>query len=285
MKKGFTLVELAIVVTVVGLLVGGVLVGRDIIFQANVRSVVSQLNTYQTAVNAFKLEYGNSELPGDFDKATTYGLDKDQDGNVNTAASYGGNGDGDSNGYLAGGSEYTSKYWKHEVVNFWVHLSNSDLIKEKFAQINNCDANCNLDVGVAYPELAVGNGMVVVSTNTEALTLGSPDTIGINYDEFFLIGTHTEMINGYLSFGETGPSVEAETVGEFLTPEEAYSLDSKIDDGLPDSGNTIVYAYKAYQPIYENTFDETDCFTNRGEPYNLAVDEKVCLLAVKADWN
>ena len=67
---GFTLVELSIVLVIIGLIIGGVLVGRDLITAATVRAQIAQIEKYQTAVNTFRGKYGY--LPGDIpDPAVT----------------------------------------------------------------------------------------------------------------------------------------------------------------------------------------------------------------------
>src|ERR1017187_10122680 len=68
MKAGFTLVELSIVLVIIGLIIGGVLVGRDLISAAEVRAQISQIEKYQTAVNTFRDKYGY--LPGDIPEPT-----------------------------------------------------------------------------------------------------------------------------------------------------------------------------------------------------------------------
>ena len=50
-QKGFTLVELAIVLIIIGLIVSSVLVGQNIIRAAELRATTTQLNKFQTAVN------------------------------------------------------------------------------------------------------------------------------------------------------------------------------------------------------------------------------------------
>ena len=45
-KTGFTLVELSIVIVIIGLIVGGVLVGQDLIKSAEIRSQISQIEQY-----------------------------------------------------------------------------------------------------------------------------------------------------------------------------------------------------------------------------------------------
>lgn len=53
-KNGFTLVELSVVLVIISLIVAGILIGRDLIRSAEVRRQVSQLESFETAANAFK---------------------------------------------------------------------------------------------------------------------------------------------------------------------------------------------------------------------------------------
>ena len=54
MRSGFTLVELSIVLVIMGLLAAGVLVGRDLIQAAALRSQISEMEYYNVAVQAFR---------------------------------------------------------------------------------------------------------------------------------------------------------------------------------------------------------------------------------------
>ena len=67
-NRAFTLIELSIVLVVVALIIGGVLVGQDLIRAAGVRSQITQIEKYQTAANTFRGKYG--ALPGDMNAAT-----------------------------------------------------------------------------------------------------------------------------------------------------------------------------------------------------------------------
>src|SRR3984885_348580 len=73
-EKGFTLIELSIVLVIIGLIVGGVLVGQDLIRAAQVRATVTQIEKYNSAVNTFRGKYG--ALPGDLNAGTaaTFGF-------------------------------------------------------------------------------------------------------------------------------------------------------------------------------------------------------------------
>ena len=66
-KKGFTLIELSIVLVIIGLIAGGVLIGRDLINAAAIRAQISQIEKIQTAVNTFRGKF--NALPGDMGTA------------------------------------------------------------------------------------------------------------------------------------------------------------------------------------------------------------------------
>jgi len=67
-ESGFTLIELSIVIVIIALIVGGVLVGQDLISAAAARAQISQIEKYQTAVYTFQGKYGY--LPGDISDST-----------------------------------------------------------------------------------------------------------------------------------------------------------------------------------------------------------------------
>src|SRR5271156_5601924 len=62
-QAGFTLVELAIVMIIIGLLIAGVLKGQALIANAQVTSTVAQVKAIEAATTTFKDTY--SSLPGD----------------------------------------------------------------------------------------------------------------------------------------------------------------------------------------------------------------------------
>ncbi|MGB0720005.1 MAG: prepilin-type N-terminal cleavage/methylation domain-containing protein, partial [Bdellovibrionales bacterium] len=67
-EKGFTLVELAVVMIIIGILVGGILKGQELITNARVTSTASQLKALSAAHNGFFDQY--NALPGDINNAT-----------------------------------------------------------------------------------------------------------------------------------------------------------------------------------------------------------------------
>lgn len=65
---GFTLVEIAIVLVIVGLLLGGVLKGQELIVQARIRNLTNDLQGVATSIYAYQDRY--RKLPGDDDLAS-----------------------------------------------------------------------------------------------------------------------------------------------------------------------------------------------------------------------
>jgi prepilin-type N-terminal cleavage/methylation domain-containing protein len=54
MQQGFTLVEIAIVLVIIGLLLGGILKGQELITNARVRNVADQQSAVKAAFYAFQ---------------------------------------------------------------------------------------------------------------------------------------------------------------------------------------------------------------------------------------
>lgn len=73
MKKqsGFTLIELAIVLVIIGLLLGGVLKGQELITQAKIKNVIADFNGITAAYYGYQDRY--KAIPGDDAGATRWG--------------------------------------------------------------------------------------------------------------------------------------------------------------------------------------------------------------------
>jgi prepilin-type N-terminal cleavage/methylation domain-containing protein len=68
-NAGFTLVEMAIVLVIIGLIIGGVLTAQQITQNAKITSTVQGIKSYQAAVQSYNQNYG--ALPGDDTQAKT----------------------------------------------------------------------------------------------------------------------------------------------------------------------------------------------------------------------
>src|SRR6266436_5700444 len=68
-EGGFTLVEIAIVLVIIGLLLGGILKGQEMITQARIKNAINDFNGVVTAITSYQDRY--RALPGDDKGATT----------------------------------------------------------------------------------------------------------------------------------------------------------------------------------------------------------------------
>src|SRR5262245_65778267 len=62
-QKGFTLVEIAIVLVIIGLLLGGILKGQEMITQAKIKNVIADITGVSAAMYGYQDRY--RALPGD----------------------------------------------------------------------------------------------------------------------------------------------------------------------------------------------------------------------------
>ncbi len=128
---GFTLVELSIVLTIIGLLIAGVLRGQEMIQNARVVATVSQVKSYEAAVAAFHDQF--KAMPGDIVNASE--RVPGCNANCNPFMPGGGNGIVGASGWLDGWpSQITSPMplppasESDETLLFWLHLTKADLI-------------------------------------------------------------------------------------------------------------------------------------------------------------
>ncbi len=80
-SQGFTLIEIAIVLVIIGLLLGGILRAAELITSARVRALISQQDSIKTAYYGFDERF--RALPGDYSRATLTIRGATQNGNGN----------------------------------------------------------------------------------------------------------------------------------------------------------------------------------------------------------
>lgn len=275
-KSGFTLIEMSIVLVIIGLIVGGILVGRDLIRAAEVRQTVGQYERFNVAVNTFKGKYNC--LPGDCVNATQFGFTSIR----GTTSQANGDGDGKING---DGGSYPNDSSSTENTNFWVHLMQSKLISDHVDYPVDTSFFCSGQVGSHSPtsSLVKRNSGSCVYTYTSggwwvlsALYLNSASPAYLQFP-----GNVYTLSNCVIS-GCGGTPV--------LKTQDSYAIDAKIDDGYPQTGT--VRAYKGringsfYAPLMGSAGSAV-CVNTDATPYvyNVAnISDYYCGLVLQAPF-
>src|SRR5689334_21860126 len=108
-NRGFTLVEIAIVLVIIGLLLGGILKGQEMITQAKIKNVIADMTGISAAMYGYQDRY--RALPGD---------DK------NAQARWGLTNNGNGDGIIQG--KYLSTTATDEMVMFWDELRRAGFV-------------------------------------------------------------------------------------------------------------------------------------------------------------
>ena len=209
-KEAFSLVELSIVIVIIGLLVAGTLAGADLIKTAKLKSLIGEVESYKIAVDNFKQQY--EELPGDMRNATSFWT-TDQNGGT---AVQNGNGDGEiqpSSGDKNAGLTETFYAWNH--------LTLAKLVPGTFSGSTATGAT----PGVNIPASKYMDG-VGFSLRYNANPWNYTNALGR-----FLPANYIATGKAYAAWNI--PQTNA------FTAQQAYYVDSKIDDGKPASGKVI----------------------------------------------
>ena len=239
---GFTLIELSIVLVIIGLIVGGIVAGKHMVYAADLRALLSQKDKFTVAVNIFKNKYG--ALPGDISPASAakVGLFTFTGSWAGKQTLYLDNGYGDGNGKIAPGQMLEYGCFA-ECGAFWRHLSDAGLIPTTGTTLN---PDTNLGAGAPLGETGYTSkqslympkakfGIAywgVASLRNSALSDSTGSVVNIN----------VEQNSFFLGLGDSWDYAQN------MSAIDAYILDLKIDDGKPNSGKFLVSTYDSDAP-------------------------------------
>lgn len=249
-KTGFSLVELSIVLVILGLLTGGILGGQSLIHAAELRSITKEYETFQTAINTFKDKY--FAVPGDMRNATDfwgYADTSGSGGECGDPAADTGTGTETCNGTGNGRVADFFQGEDYEWYRFWQHLSNAGLITGNYTGVGTGSPSV---LGTNVPASKFGGvGWIMAHIGNYP---GDGDAYQADYGSEFIVGAPD-------GWNVSGPA---------FSPEEAWNIDTKVDDGIPGTGKVIIYHWAEC-----STATAADEVT---EPYDLSVTGAVCTI-------
>lgn len=258
MRKGFTLVELSIVLVIIGLLIGGILVAQSMVSTSKTVAQIRQIGEFDAAVANFITKYNS--IPGE---SRAMGC-INQPGTTSC-----------ENGIIDDWYTVTSTYntafriWAFyaDVANFWTQLGRSGFAPQ----------------GVSYSNAISGTFKITGTSPNSPAAVIDPKNVGI-------MAGSTRMQPGwpsntvyqfadYSSYTDIGALNIQSLSAPAMSSAEAAAIDKKMDDGTP-SGSIItskIFPTTTPSAYYANP-DSTACVS--GGKYT-GSSTKACGLAVQ----
>lgn len=240
-RAAFTLLEMAIVIAIVGLVAGAIVAGSSYIRNAELTTMMANAKTYINAFGQFQQRY--AALPGDMPTAST---------------TWSGGLNGDGNGRVRAPANTI------EVFYVFQHLSLAGFIDGGYTGATTGGGGTfYAKGGVNVPRSPI-NGVALMFDHPDA-TDGNVSSDSLYFDGLY---GHVLRIAG---LSEAATSLPA-TV--FLTPEQALKVDSKFDDGKPGTGWVVTPKFSALGNCSTSN-------TTSSSVYNVSYSSEACYLFLR----
>jgi prepilin-type N-terminal cleavage/methylation domain-containing protein len=213
LNYGFTLVEMSIVILIIGLLISAITIGANLNSTATARSIISQYNNILSATKNFQINY--QSYPGDIPNGLFFFPNCNDQGVSNCA------GDGDN--LIESTCSVCAPNYPNEAIAAFRQMSLAKMLNGNY--LNVYGATQDFTGGINVPAVkGINNSIFIYTTNAASFSVnqgGASNDGKINALALYSITTGFTSNLGYYA----------------LTPQQAFIIDSKIDDGLPSTGD------------------------------------------------
>lgn len=222
-NSAFSLVEIAIVILVIGVLALVVSGGDSLIQQSKIRKTINEINTILSSYRNFESTY--DAVAGDMVNAYDY-FSTD-------CATASGICNGDGDGYIEGIATATDEAEANddlEYLRFFQHLKLAELLEGNY-----------VGTGVESTDYttACDSADIISATCVTQPKYNVPPTV-LSPDAYYIVNHNTAQNVNQISLGKTDPSLPANlNVYPTLSASDAKSIDLKLDDGFASQGKVI----------------------------------------------
>lgn len=198
-RAGFSLLEMALVVSIIGLLTGAIVAGKSYIHNAKLNTATNEARYYIGALQQFEQRYG--AVAGDMPNANSY---------------WTGVTNGDGNGLIVWGTGYNAEYFL-----VFQHLAKAGLITGSYTGSSGPASSYDAIPGTNVPAGAIDESGYLFGDISPSIVSG---------DTYYFDGYYIHpLFWGRRTSGNilaNGP----------LSPLDAEKVDAKYDDGNPGLG-------------------------------------------------
>jgi prepilin-type N-terminal cleavage/methylation domain-containing protein len=212
-QKGFTLIEMSIVLIIIGLIIGGILKGQELINSSRQKNLITNIDATRAAIASFADRF--QATPGDFSLASTRLVASIGNGNGNGVVGAGAANVAGMDALLGVGATAVgaTAAGEAEAQLFWCHLTAANLI-----------GSSSTDCTAAATVFGGGSPLPAASYPNTGFTVA--------------YGTHEiDPLRTLWLRVHRGPGAALTTAGsDAFSSKVMGEIDAKYDDGLPARG-------------------------------------------------
>lgn len=234
----FSLIEISVVIVIISLLIGGVTVGTNLYNNYKLMTIVGDAENMRMAIQNFKEQY--QYYPGDFPRATaiwgattspTCNAASGTTSSTLVATTCDGNGDGVIGKSSSNMQELRERFF------LWQHLNLAGYLNDAYS---------------GFSTSASGNSYITPRVNVPGMKYSKDLGYTLYYEPTIyttVSATRAIPVQGKLGhiFSWSTPGVGV-AAASLITATDALKLDTKMDDGLPFSGNVFAEGQQVGDP-------------------------------------